>query len=145
MQLRPNRLATWLIAICLLLPSLAVQAGPGKRGQRTATRQARTQTKGLALRGRTPNPNHALRRQVRPEALLKATVTLISTGDLHLLPRHVRKALSKKARKPQKALLKAKTQNHLLQVLQQQVGRETYTPSRCSRALRCSTESTRTT
>lgn len=79
--------------------------------------------RGSKLRwGRQPDPNHALRREVRPEALLRATVALMVTGDVTLLPRHVRKALSKRAKKPARALNKKKTQLALIDTLRRQLG-----------------------
>ena len=126
MRLNRSHLLTVILTLSLLLPAISAE-GRGPRGRQRLAGPVKGQVKSKVIPwGRKPNPNHALRRQVGNEALLKATVTLISTGDLHLLPGHVRKALSKKARKPQRALLKAKTQNALLQILQRQVGNDTY-------------------
>ena len=120
------RLLTLVLTLCLLVPAFSAQARK-PNGRKAMAGPVKGQVKSRVIPwGRTANPNHALRRQVRPEALLKATVTLMSTQDLHMLPRHVRKALSRKVRKPQKALLKAKTQARLLDILKGQVGNDKY-------------------
>ena len=127
MRTRHSQLLTLVLTLCLLLPVLSAQ-GRGRSGRQRLAGPVKGQVgvnKAIPW-GRKPNPNHALRRQVGSEALLKATVTLMSTQDLHLLPRHVRKALSKEARKPQRALLKAKTQTRLLESLKRKVGNDKY-------------------
>ena len=90
--------------------------------------------KGKAVRGKAavsafsrPRPvnlNHPLRRQVRPRALLKATVTLMDDGELSQIPRHVRRALSKLAQKPQRELRKPRVQQAILTKLRARLGDE---------------------
>ncbi len=93
--------------------------------------------KGKAVRGKAavsafsrPRPvnlNHPLRRQVRPRALLKATVTLMDDGELSQIPRHVRRALSKLAQKPQRELRKPRVQQAILTKLRARLGDEKFT------------------
>ena len=127
--------ATILSLVFLLLATSIAVAGPRhQRRQGTTARKARVAgpVKGFVRPGsaipwgRPANPNHPLRKQVSPEALLKATLNLAESGELHGQTRHVRKALSKLVKKPQRALLKQKTQAKLLNMLKDKIGAEKY-------------------
>ena len=125
MRINRARYLALFIALTLIL-----SAGSGwarKRGKGQAVRPARAPVTSVFARARAINPNHPLRRQVRPRALLKATVNLMDDGELSQIPRHVRRALSKLAKKPQRELRKPKVQRAILEKLRARLGDEQFT------------------
>ena len=128
-----KRAAIFCLVFLVLIPSFAL-AGPPRQRRQARTNKARVagpikgqMRPGSAIPwGRPINVKHPLRRQVAPEALLKATLNLAESGELHGQNRHVRKALSKLVKKPQRALLKQKTQAKLLNLLKDKIGEQRY-------------------
>jgi 4-aminobutyrate aminotransferase-like enzyme len=123
------------IAVLLLLALLVAAPAPveARRRSRQPTRSKLAKPirgqapKGSLLGlGRAIDPNHPLRRQVKPEALLRATLGLLGGGDVATLPRHVRTALSKQVKKSQRSLRKRKTQMALIDTLKRQVGEQQF-------------------
>lgn len=119
------KIVVLLLSLCIALPAVARQR------DRSTTRQKLTgpvrPTGQLAATrvlpwGRTIDPNHPLRKQVQSESLLRATVGLLGGNDVAMLPRHVRKALSKKAGKSSRSLRQKKTQLALIDTLRRAVG-----------------------
>lgn len=136
----------------LILVTLLFAAAPATVEARRRTHQ-RSRTKlAKPIRGQAPkgsllglgraiDPNHPLRKQVSPEALLRATLGLLGGGDVATLPRHVRTALFKKAKKTEsylgadgffhqrvstRSLRKRETQLALVDTLRKKVGDEQF-------------------
>ena len=126
-----SRCLALLVALALVMSAgtgwARNRSGKGRGGQ------VKAKVTTAFPRGRTINPNHPLRRQVRPRALLKATVNLMGDGELSQIPRHVRRALSKLAQKPQRELRKPKVQHAILEKLRARLGDEQYTAAVGSR------------
>ena len=121
----------YLALVIALLLALSAGPGwarkPGGRARLAGPVKARVTSTSAIPWGRKANPNHPLRRQIRSKALLKATVNLMDDGELSQIPRHVRRALSKLAQKPQRELRKPRVQKAILQKLRARLGDEKFT------------------
>ena len=114
-----------LLVLGLILCSVDASARD-RRGRRPLAGPVKGNKTSAVPWGRPANKNHPLRQQVRTKALIKATITLMDQGDLHQIPRHVRRALSKVAQRPQRDLRQPRVQQALLQRLRGRLGDQQY-------------------
>ena len=130
----PHRKTLALLTALVLLLAAAAPGWARKRGGRGQSARPVAARQGSAVPwGRAARPEHPLRRQVRPKALLKATINLMDDGELSQIPRHVRRALSKLAQKPQRQLRKPRVQRAILEKLRARLGDEQFTAAVGSR------------